>query len=137
MDIANWPRSLRRTPIRVAIYNVLRTAEQPLTAAQVLEALKAQATKAWLSSVYRNLDQLVEVGLIRSLNLPGDSQTYFEYAGNGHLHYARCLRCHGILPLSHCPLHSYETELKESGFEIVGHRLELYGYCANCRKERT
>ena len=42
-----------------------------------------------------------------------------------------------VVNIDGCPLHGFEEDLaQKTHFEIVGHYLELYGYCEECRKKR-
>lgn len=41
-----------------------------------------------------------------------------------------------MVQISSCPLHQYEKELQDKmGYHITSHKLEIYGYCPECRKE--
>ena len=38
--------------------------------------------------------------------------------------------------ISACPLSAFEKQVAaETGFELVGHRLELYGLCRDCQEK--
>jgi len=51
-----------------------------------------------------------------------------------HRHYLICLGCKKIMPIDHCPLGDYEKSLaKKTNYLISGHRLDIYGYCPECK----
>ena len=55
----------------------------------------------------------------------------------GHRHRLICLRCHRIVEVDHCPIADFEEQLADkTEFSIVGHNLEWYGYCPECRKQK-
>ncbi|MPN45848.1 hypothetical protein SDC9_193423 [bioreactor metagenome] len=49
-----------------------------------------------------------------------------------HKHYAVCINCHKIIKMDNCPMENFTPELEENGFRVVGHNLEIYGYCKDC-----
>lgn len=49
-----------------------------------------------------------------------------------HKHYAVCMNCHKIIPMDNCPMEKFIPELEEDDFHIMGHNLEVFGYCKDC-----
>ena len=76
-------RGLRATPSRLAVLELLlgRAAEQPLSHAEVAERLAAGPWDP--ATIYRNLTDLVEVGLARRTDL-GDHIWRFEGVSDAH-----------------------------------------------------
>lgn len=126
---------LKNTKNRVAILEILEQSDQPIAAEQVFFELKKRENSANLSTVYRNLEVLSGKDLAVKLTIPGDSRTLFEYNHEEHKHHLVCLGCNRILAINRCPLGDYEQSLaKETNYFISGHKLDIYGYCPNCRK---
>lgn len=48
--------------------------------------------------------------------------------------YAVCLECHRRIPLQNCPFAHIHLEKDAGDFTVTGHKLELYGYCSECKK---
>ena len=67
-----------------------------------------------------------------------DARKYgFVLHALGHRHRLICLRCHRIVEVDHCPIADFEEQLADkTDFAIVGHNLEWYGYCPQCRKQK-
>jgi len=108
---------------------------QPLSAEDIYIKLKEKTVDINLSTVYRNLEVLVNNGLATKLTFPGDSKALYEYNRLGHRHYIVCIECKKILAIEHCPLQEYETSLeKETGFKINAHKLVMFGCCPECKK---
>ena len=126
---------LKNTKHRTAILNILERSDQPMTAEQVFYELGGEKISASLSTVYRALDSLVFKNLITKLIINGNSKALFEYNRMGHRHHLICLGCKKIRAIERCPLKNYEESLeKETDFSISGHKLDIYGYCPECRK---
>ena len=70
-------------------------------------------------------------------NYLSNSRKYgFTLHSLGHRHHLICLRCHRVIEVEHCPMADFEEKLAEqTDFSIVGHNLEWYGYCPECRKQ--
>ena len=49
-----------------------------------------------------------------------------------------CISCKKIITVQNCPLGSYEKTLEnETHFNIIGHKLYLYGYCEACQIKKV
>ena len=89
---------------------------------------------AKLSTVYRILDVLTSNNMLQKLNITGGKSLY-EYNRMVHRHHLLCLGCKKILAIGSCPLGDFEKDLaKKTDFSIEGHKLDIYGYCPECRK---
>jgi len=133
----NLKRSgLKNTKHRIAILDILGHSDQPMAAEQVFFELGKKNILISLSTVYRILDSFVSKNLVTKLNLSGDNRALFEYNNMVHKHYLVCLGCKKILAIERCPLKAYEESLeKEMNYTIAGHKLDIYGYCPECRKK--
>ncbi|CAN5559161.1 Fur family transcriptional regulator [soil metagenome] len=118
-------RGYKATPQRVAVLEALE-AEQH----QSLEGIRKRCPKVGLVTVYRTLDLLGRLGLVRRLDL-GDGPRY-ELAENHH-HHLICELCGRISEFDECPLDIQRLPLRKSGFEPHSHSLEVYGQCAECK----
>lgn len=126
---------LKNTRQRIAILDILAHSDQPLAAGEVFFELKEKDIPANLSTVYRTLEILADKDLVTKLNISAESRTLFEYNSTVHRHYLICLGCKKILAINSCPLEDYEQSLaKETDYMIVRHKLNIYGYCPECKK---
>ncbi len=138
MDFGNdlARNGLKTTKRRTEILDILAASDQPLAAEQIFLELNKRNISVNLSTVYRVLDVLSDKNLAVKLNIPGDSRTLFEYNRKVHKHYLICLGCNRILAITRCPLGDYEEFLaKETNYFISGHKLDIYGYCPECREK--
>jgi Fur family ferric uptake transcriptional regulator len=112
----------KATPQRLAVLRAL-DAEQH----QSLGEIRARCPEVGLVTIYRTLDLLSEIGVVRRLDL-GDGPRY-ELAEDHH-HHLICESCGAVSEFERCPLDL--RRLKGMGFEITAHTLEIYGRCAEC-----
>ena len=129
---------LKNTKQRTAILNILEKNNQPVSAEDIYSSLKSQKLSVSLSTVYRALETMAEKKLVTKLNMQDNSKALFEINHEIHKHYLICLGCKKIISIMSCPLENYEEKLsEETGFLIEGHRLDIYGYCPECRKNMS
>lgn len=124
-----WPDGLKKTKTRVAVLQALAVADRPLTAVEI--AARTGEKPVWLSTVYRVLDIFEQHGMVLKTPVMESGIAIYELAG-GHRHYAVCLGCNRVITLENCPLENFLPRLSEQDFQVVGHRLQMYGYCTSC-----
>ena len=79
-----------------------------------------------LATIYRTVGVLEEVGVIEKLEV-GDGKARYEMAGDHHEHLVD-VESGEIHEFQHEELERLkETIARDMGFELVGHRLELFG----------
>jgi Fur family ferric uptake transcriptional regulator len=85
-------RGLRATPSRLAVLDMVRGTEAPVSHGEVADRL---ASQAWdRATIYRNLTDLAEVGLLRRTDV-GDHVWRFEaieHEASAHPHFV-CTEC--------------------------------------------
>jgi Fur family ferric uptake transcriptional regulator len=127
---------LKNTKHRETILEILDKSPQPLPVEDIFGLMRDKNIRVNLSTVYRTLETLCEKNLVTKLNFEGDGRTLFEYNRMIHRHYLICLGCKKIVTLDYCPLEGYEKALADkTDFMIAGHKLDVYGYCPECRKK--
>jgi Fur family transcriptional regulator, ferric uptake regulator len=125
----------RYTGQRRRLVEILAGAGHPLAIADILRGHPDLA----LSSVYRNLVDLEQAGLVRRV-LADDEHGRYELAEalTGHHHHLICQGCGRVrdLPLpaafERALDRTLDREARHAGFAEVGHRLDLIGLCADC-----
>jgi Fur family ferric uptake transcriptional regulator len=54
---------------------------------------------------------------------------------NEHCHHLICIGCTKIVKIEDCPFKELEKTLhNRTDFDVTGHKLEVYGYCPDCKK---
>lgn len=113
----------------------LRKLDTHPTAGELYEIVRQTVPNISLGTVYRNLDQLVEVGLVK--RLPGEGgRARFDGDVSSH-HHVRCIACgrvsdvHGVRDLEPAG-----RPKAGDGFRIIGINLEFTGVCPDCAQGR-
>ena len=136
-----FPSDIRKTKQREEIFKILSRSSEPMFAQEIYLAMVKSMDQGnfAVSTIYRGLSAFEEKGYVEKTTLMGEDTCYYEWIKEGHRHYAVCLECRRRIPLKTCPFSGHmvsreEIEPDEEGFLVEGHRLEIYGYCRNCRK---
>ncbi len=127
-------KSRRNTRQRQVVLEELRKLTSHPTAAELYEITRRRLPKISLGTVYRNLELLVQTGVIRKLETSGQ-EARFEGKADRHYH-VRCVHCGRVddaQGLSDDPVK--EIIKNVNGYEILGFRLEFVGVCAECQQE--
>jgi Fur family ferric uptake transcriptional regulator len=125
-------RGLRWTPQRRLLVDVLARTDGHITGAELVERCRAADPLTTPSTVYRTLDVLEDIGLIRHAHgLDGREEFHVRPSReHGHLH---CTRCHGAWEIGPDEAAGLVAELEGSrGFRVdLGH-LSVVGVCREC-----
>lgn len=138
MEEIIYPSGIKWTKQRKCVYNVLCEAEEPLNAVQIYQQVERQSSgeEYAFSTIYRILSTFEEKGIVdREVGIQDKTALYALNRG-GHMHYAVCLECHKRVPLQSCPFMHMHPERDAGDFLVTGHKLELYGYCKECREAK-
>jgi Fur family peroxide stress response transcriptional regulator len=126
-------RGAQLTPQRAAVYEYLSEAEHHPTAEEVFFAIKPKLPRISLATVYKNLEALVNFGIASKLTY-GDASARYDIRTDHHYH-TRCLECGSIRDLDAHENSEFLRRIKpQSGFEVKDYRVELLGYCRDCRR---
>jgi Fe2+ or Zn2+ uptake regulation protein len=134
-DVLRWlrQRGMRATGQRLAILEALGAAGRALTAREIHQRVRAAYPTISLDTVYRTLAALTAAGLVGQINLQNREAARYELQGEVHHHHAVCLGCGQSYCLTGCPPGVEGLPGRQlPDFRVVGHALELYGYCAAC-----
>lgn len=114
----------KATPQRMAVVEALCEEQH-----QSLDELRSRCPEIGLVTVYRTLDLLSELGLVRRMDL-GDRPRY-EMAERHH-HHLICESCGLISEFEDCPLDQRVISRASPDFRVMAHSLEVYGQCVGC-----
>jgi len=125
-------KGVRFTPQRQAILEYLLGTDAHPTAEEIYHHVKAKFPGVSLGTIYNTLNMLKEHGYVLELSY-GDMSSRFDGNPSNHYHIV-CTECCKVVDF-HRPLLQVEEEASaQSGFDILGHRLEFYGVCPECQK---
>ncbi len=131
-DLASRLREqgLRLTPQRQLI---LRAVEElhHATPDEVLAHVRSQISSVNASTVYRTLEVLEELGLVRHTHLSDRAPTYHSTVEHEHVHVV-CRQCHRVRSFDPDLVRPLVEALAADGFTVdVGH-LAIFGRCTSC-----
>lgn len=118
------------TKYEKAIYNIVDTSHEHLTARQVFEKLREAYPKVVLATVYNNLNQLWEMGLVRKVLIEGMPERYDTIRKHDHL---ICKRCGRILDVT---FEDLTLPLRgRFGEDVISYDLKVYDLCPDCKEK--
>lgn len=140
-DIDGWEsvrerlhaHGLRWTPQRRALLAVLSQTSGHVTGADLVERCREQDSSTIPSTVYRTLEVLEELGIVRHGHGPDGRQQYHVLpdAEHGHLH---CRACGGAWEISAEEAASIVDALESArGFAVDLSHVTVVGRCRDCR----
>ena len=125
----------RLTPQRMMVVEALHGADRHVSAEEIYAQVKARYPYANISTVYRTLDLLKELGLVTEIAL-GDGCVRFHPAEKGHHHHLVCQKCGKIIDLPESALDSLEKILlDEYKFKGDLKHMAVFGLCSECQNK--
>lgn len=124
---------LKITQARLKLLDIFKRAKKPLSIKQVAQQLGD--TNADLVTLYRNVEALDNLGLIKQMKFK-DRQAYYELITENHHHHLVCKSCGKISDVNECSVTIQGPKLlKIHGFaKVYDHSLEFFGICEKCAK---
>ena len=127
-------RGLRWTPQRRLMLDVLAGTRGHVTATELLERCRSVDPQTTPSTVYRTLDVLEELGLVRHGHGADGREDFHVLPGAEHGH-LRCADCGRSWEVSPGEADGLLVGVREShGFEVDLSHLTIVGQCASCRR---
>ena len=133
----------RLTIGREAILEVLSKAQRHLSAEDIYMKLHPRYPNIGLTTIYRTLDVLSNIGLVYKFDF-GDGRARYELAegpkGMDHHHHLVCTNCNRVV--DYTEFIDDEVELlqktekglsKKYDFRITNHLIQFYGLCDDCK----
>ncbi len=120
---------------RRAIVEAIAAAPGGITAADILERARQAHPGLGLVTVYRTLDILSNLGLVRRIHTADGCHTY-ALTQCAHGHHVVCERCHQAVEFEGCELHELmQSVTQQTGYQVTDHWLEMFGLCPRCQMQ--
>ncbi|MCC5911553.1 MAG: transcriptional repressor [Clostridiaceae bacterium] len=105
-----------------------------LTAQEVHHIISEDDNTVNFSTVYRNLEILSQIGIVKRINLDNGVNSYELNIDNKHHHHLICKKCGETETISYCPMEEINKNIRKiSQFTPIEHKIEIYGYCGSCK----
>jgi Fe2+ or Zn2+ uptake regulation protein len=125
--------NLKTTPKRLAILRLLGEEPTYVSPEEIWRRLKGDFPRIGLPTVYRNLDELAEGGVICKVIHPNRQLYYFFCPNRSHHHHFICLSCRKVEDLDVCVLQQIEREVDgKIGGTVLSHLMQVNGLCREC-----
>ena len=124
----------RITPIRRALLENFCHYLKPQTPQELLTYLEKKGLMANKTTVYRQLEIMVQIGVIQEINFSDRSKRY-ELSSKDHHHHLVCQNCKKIEDINlDNDLDKQEKKIwKKNHFRVLQHSLEFFGLCSKCQ----
>lgn len=135
-DAADLPNELRArgyraTPQRQVVLEAVRSLGHS-TPEEIAAYVQRELPSVNLTTVYRSLDLLEELGLVTHTHLGHGAPTYHPADASDHLHLV-CRGCGGIQQVDNTVIEPVVGSLRRSnGFEVDVAHVAVHGLCASC-----
>ncbi len=135
---------LKVTPARLSLLDLLTEHGRHMSADEIVQALQARGQGIDRVTVYRNLERLLEAGILVATHLPGRALRVgvCTKPNTEHHHHIVCEVCGRIEETDGCLVRDNWEDLSarmmsSTGFELTGHVMQYIGICPQCRRERA
>ena len=125
---------LRNTAQRALIMDIIRHGQGHMGADEVYRQAKRKQPRLSLSTVYRTLQRLKNLGLIEELHFD-EAHHHYEIKPPTEHHHLLCLSCGKVIEFKY-PLARLvkKNAIAAKDFEITGSEVRMTGYCADCQE---
>jgi len=127
---------LRMTGQRALILDIISQSPGHLAADEVYSLARQRQPGISLSTVYRNLQALKKLGLIKELHFD-DSHHHYEVKPSIEHHHLVCQGCGKVVEFG-CELSQKMMQeiARKKGFKVTGVEVHMTGYCAECQRRQ-
>lgn len=123
---------------RFKVLDAFLSTENHVTSEDLHDLLTQRGVSVTLDFVRDTLKMLSRVGFAVAGRFDNGAVRYeHRHLGDHHDHMI-CTRCRRFIEFKDERLEAYQIEIAERhGFHLLRHRMELYGLCADCMRERS
>ena len=126
--------SLRATPARIALMNLLESTDKPLDVQAMIRYLHKKEIQTDPATVFRIVNMFAEKGLVKPIQL-NEGKFRYELATRADHHHFICEHCGTVEDISDCKIDLIEKNItKKKGLLIKRHSLEFFGLCKACQQ---
>jgi Fur family ferric uptake transcriptional regulator len=131
-------KGLRVTQERLRLFDEIFAQHKHIDAEELLATMKGRGLKISRATVYRNLDLLVDCGLVRKQRLGRDRFLYEHVHGGQHHDHLVCTGCGRVVEFVSQGIAALQSEIcRAHGFVPTRHTLQISGLCNDCAGAQT
>jgi Fur family transcriptional regulator, ferric uptake regulator len=130
-------KGMRISSARRLVLEALYAADAPISAEQIADGLSGRLPRSDLASVYRNLETLEQVGLVRHSHF-GHGPGLYMPTGASQREYLVCNSCNAVTAVEPSEMDDLRTLIHDRfGYEARFSHFPILGLCADCAREET
>jgi Fur family ferric uptake transcriptional regulator len=130
-------KGMRISSARRLVLEALYAADAPISAEQIADGLAGRLPRSDLASVYRNLETLEQVGLVRHSHF-GHGPGLYMPTGASEREYLVCNSCNAVTAVEPSEMDDLRALIQERfGYEARFSHFPILGLCADCAREET
>ena len=130
-------QGMRISSARRLVLEALYAADAPISAEQIADGLSGRLPRSDLASVYRNLETLEQVGLVRHSHF-GHGPGLYMATGASQREYLVCNSCNAVRAVEPSEMDDLRTLIHDRfGYEARFSHFPILGLCADCAREET
>ena len=124
----------RLTPQRLMIVSAIETSNDHISAEEIYSQVIDKYPNVNISTIYRTLELLEQLGLVTETDLGGGRVRYHP-ADKGHHHHLICQECGAVIDLDESMLSPLKDALRRK-YEFIAdlRHLGIFGRCVKCRQ---
>jgi Fur family ferric uptake transcriptional regulator len=124
----------RLTPQRMMILSAIESSDEHISAEEIYTQVVAKYPNINISTVYRTLELLKQLGLLYEIDLGGGCVGYHP-EGRGHHHHLICRKCGAIIDVNESVLFPVQAILLQAfNFKAELKHLAILGLCSKCKE---
>jgi Fe2+ or Zn2+ uptake regulation protein len=134
------------TRARRAVLEALSRSAGPASPNELLATGREIHPALGLVTIYRTLEILGQLGLVRKLHLAEGCHSYVlstaalrsDPGDEPHGHHVICQECHRAVEFDGCDIEAVVSAVQsQTGFAVRSHWLEMFGLCPECQESRS
>ena len=127
----------RLTPQRMAVLKVLAVSNGHPTVERIYETVRSEFPTTSIATIYKTVNLLKQLDEVLELGFPDGSNRYDGNKPYPHPHVI-CTECKTIIDPDLGSLKDLTKEvIKETGFQILNHRVDFFGTCRDCQARKA
>ncbi len=125
----------RRTRTKEAVEQILQSYASPIALSELHQFIKQSLPSTAFSTIYRIVTKLHTEGKIIQIDWR-ERGSHYEWADLPHHHHLICSTCGRVIDIDDNILGiDVETIVRQTGFSISHHSIEVEGICPDCQRK--
>ena len=123
---------------REQILDIFLKTEHHPTINDLYDLVRKKHPQIGLATVYRTMKVICDAGLARETDFGGGIRRFEHKYKHQHHDHLICLNCGSIIEVLNPEIEKLQENLaKKHRFKAVRHKMEIFGFCQNCKSKET